>query len=151
MNPFKISKVIPNIIDIFLFLFIALSIYFKDSPLVSLVLIAIPSSAMIVLIIRQLVDCWKQKSVYNFSMIVVAADMKTDPLNRVVKDVIIYGLHIYLLTLSGNPFYAFSVFICLTYDILIYNAAFNPFMKNYLVNKALKIIEDANTPKKDSE
>lgn len=147
MEQFKISKVIPNVIDIILFVFIALSVYFKNYPIASYVLLAIPCIAMWVLIARQAMDCWKQKSVYNFTMLVTAVNTKINLSNKLVSDVIIYGLHIYLYTLNPNYIYLVSFGICLVYDLMVYNAAFNPLMKGYLMKTAMRQVEEAQKQK----
>lgn len=149
MEQFKLSKVIPNVIDIVLFIFIALSIYFKNYPIASYALLAIPCSAMWVMIARQVIDCWKQKSVYNFTMLVTAVNTKLNLSNKLVSDVIIYGLHIYLYTLNPNYIYLVSFGICMVYDLMIYNAAFNPLMKRYIMNTAMRQVEDAQSQKSD--
>lgn len=123
MELFKVSKVIPNIIDIVLLTLVALSVYFKNIPVVSLPLLIIACLAMVALIVRQVIDCWKQKSVYNFTMLVTAANLKIAYSNKLMQDIIIYGLHFYLYSLNPNPIYLFSFGLCMVYDLLIYNAA----------------------------
>lgn len=149
MEQFKLSKVIPNVIDIVLFIFIALSIYFKNYPAASYTLLAIPCIAMWALIVRQVVDCWKQKSVYNFTMLVTAVNTKLNLSNKLVSDVIIYGLHIYLYTLNPNYIYLVSFGICLAYDLMIYNASFNPLMKRYIMNTVMRQVEESQSQKSE--
>lgn len=143
MNEFKISKLIPNILDFALLGFVALSIYFKEHTFVSWVLLSIGCLAMIAMIVRQVKDCIQQKSLYNFTMIFRAASMKLDMWTDLVRDVIIYGLHFYLFTLNHNLFYLGCLVLCVFFDALIYNGAFNPFMRKYIVRKAFEISENA--------
>ena len=141
MEPFKINKAIPQVIDFILFILVALSIYFKEYTIVSAILIALPTLFMFAIVIRQSLDCWKQKSLYNFTMLVSAVNLKLDYSSRLVRDTIIYGLHIYLFTLNQNYFYLASFGLCLAFDILVYNAAFNPMMKNYVLQSAMQQME----------
>lgn len=136
MEAFKISKVIPQVIDIVLFILVALSIYFKDHPVVSGVLIAIPTLFMFAVVIRQINDCRKQKSLYNFTMLVTAVSLKMDYSTRLFRDIIIYGLHFYLFSLNQNYIYLMSFVFCLAFDLMVYNAAFNPLMRKYMLTKA---------------
>lgn len=146
MTEFKISKAIPNAIDIALFVFIGFSIYFKNHPITSLVLLLIPCFAMWALIVRQSIDCWKQKSVYNFTMLVTAMTTKAEYSTKVVRDLIIYGLHFYLYSLNPNDIYLASFGICLVFDLMVYNAAFNPMMKNYVLNKTIQTVNTVSNP-----
>lgn len=141
MEPFKINKAIPQVIDFILFILVALSIYFKEYTIVSAILIALPTLFMFAIVIRQSLDCWKQKSLYNFTMLVSAVNLKLDYSSRLVRDTIIYGLHIYLFTLNQNYFYLASFGLCLAFDILVYNAAFNPMMKKYVLQSAMQQME----------
>jgi len=141
MEPFKINKAIPQVIDFILFILVALSIYFKEYTIVSAILIALPTLFMFALVIRQSLDCWKQKSLYNFTMLVSAVNLKLDYSSRLVRDTIIYGLHIYLFTLNQNYFYLASFGLCLAFDILVYNAALNPMMKKYVLQSAMQQME----------
>lgn len=147
MESFKINKAIPQVLDFILFIFVALSIYFKDHPIVSGCLIAPAIIFMFAVVIRQSIDCWKQKSFYNFTMLVSAVNLKMDYSSRVVRDSIIYGLHIYLFTLNNNYFYLASFGLCMAYDLLVYNAAFNPMMKSYVLNTAMRQVEEAQKQK----
>lgn len=142
MNFFKVSKVIPNAIDIALFIFVALSVYFKNYPITSYILLVIPCLAMTFMLFRQIADCYKQKSVYNFTMLVTAVQTKADCSTKVIRDLIIYGLHIYLYTLNPKAIYLVSFGMCLVYDLMIYNAAFNPLMKKYVFNQTMNIVEE---------
>ena len=141
MEAFKISKVIPQVIDIILFILVSLSIYFKDHPIVSGILIAIPTMFMFAVVIRQGNDCRKQKSLYNFTMLVSAVNLKMDYSTRLVRDTIIYGLHFYLFSLNQNYIYLMSFALCLAFDVMVYNAAFNPMMRKYLLTKAQEQME----------
>lgn len=141
MEPFNINKAIPQVIDFILFILVALSIYFKEYTIVSAILIALPTLFMFTIVIRQSLDCWKQKSLYNFTMLVSAVNLKLDYSSRLVRDTIIYGLHIYLFTLNQNYFYLASFGLCLAFDILVYNAAFNPMMKKYVLQSAMQQME----------
>lgn len=147
MGSFKINKAIPNILDIILFVLVALSIYFKDYPIVSGCLIAPAIIFMFVVVFRQTLDCWKQKSLYNFTMLVSAVNLKMDYASMVIRDSIIYGLHIYLFTLNHNYIYLASFSLCMAYDLLVYNAAFNPMMKSYVLNTAMRQVEEAQNKK----
>lgn len=147
MGSFKINKAIPNILDIILFVLVALSIYFKDYPIVSGCLIAPAIIFMFVVVFRQTLDCWKQKSLYNFTMLVSAVNLKMDYASMVIRDSIIYGLHIYLFTLNHNYIYLASFSLCMAYDLLVYNAAFNPMMKSYVLNTAMRQVEEAQNQK----
>lgn len=149
MEPFNINKAIPQAIDFILFILVALSIYFKEHTIVSAILIALPALFMFAIVIRQLLDCWKQKSLYNFTMLVSAVNLKLDYSSRLVRDIIIYGLHIYLFTLNQNYFYLISFGLCLAFDVLVYNAAFNPMMKSYVLNTAMRQVEEAQKQKAD--
>ena len=149
MEPFKINKAIPQVIDFILFILVALSIYFKEYTIVSAILIALPTLFMFAIVIRQSLDCWKQKSLYNFTMLVSAVNLKLDYSSRLVRDTIIYGLHIYLFTLNQNYFYLSSFGLCFAFDILVYNAAFNPMMKSYVLNTAMRQVEEAQKQKAD--
>lgn len=147
MGSFKINKAIPNILDIILFVLVALSIYFKDYPIVSGCLIAPAIIFMFVVVFRQTLDCWKQKSLYNFTMLVSAVNLKMDYASMVIRDSIIYGLHIYLFTINHNYIYLASFSLCMAYDLLVYNAAFNPMMKSYVLNTAMRQVEEAQNQK----
>lgn len=74
-------------------------------------------------------------------MLVSAVNLKLDYSSRLVRDTIIYGLHIYLFTLNQNYFYLASFGLCLAFDILVYNAAFNPMMKKYVLQSAMQQME----------
>lgn len=141
MEPFNINKAIPQVIDFILFILVAFSIYFKEYTIVSAILIALPTLFMFAIVIRQSLDCWKQKSLYNFTMLVSAVNLKLDCSSRLVRDTIIYGLHIYLFTLNQNYFYLASFGLCLAFDVLVYNAAFNPMMKKYVLQSAIQQME----------
>jgi hypothetical protein len=143
MNEFKISKLIPNVLDFLLLGFVVLSIYFKEHAIISGILLGIGCLAMVVMIVRQVKDCIQQKSLYNFTMIFRAANMKLDMWTDLVRDVIIYGLHFYLFSINQNIFYFGCLALCVFFDALIYNGAFNPFMRKYIVRKAFEITENA--------
>lgn len=81
-------------------------------------------------------------------MLVTAMEIKVDYSTRIVRDIIIYGLHIYLYTLNPKVIYLTSIVLCLTYDLMIYNAAFNPLMKKYVVNKTMDIVEEHQNKQK---
>ena len=95
-----IISISSNRFDMILFLLVALSIYFKDSPIVSGLLIAPAILFMFAVVIRQANDCRKQHALYNFTMLVSAVNLKMDYASRLVRDLIIYGLHFYLFTLN---------------------------------------------------
>lgn len=147
MEAFKINKAIPQVLDMILFLLVALSIYFKDSPIISGLLIAPAIIFMFAVVIRQANDCRKQHALYNFTMLVSAVNLKMDYASRLVRDVIIYGLHFYLFTLNQNYIYLASFGLCLAFDVLVYNAAFNPLMKSYVLNTAMRQVEEAQKQK----
>jgi hypothetical protein len=147
MEAFKINKAIPQVLDMILFVLVALSIYFKDSPIISGLLIAPAIIFMFAVVIRQANDCRKQHALYNFTMLVSAVNLKMDYASRLVRDVIIYGLHFYLFTLNQNYLYLASFGLCLAFDVLVYNAAFNPLMKNYLLKMAMQHVETAQKEK----
>lgn len=147
MESFKINKAMPQVLDFILFLLVALSIYFKDHPIISFCLIAPAILFMFAVVIRQSIDCWKQKSLYNFTMLVSAVNLKMDYASMVIRDSIIYGLHIYLFTINHNYIYLASFSLCMAYDLLVYNAAFNPMMKSYVLNTAMRQVEEAQNQK----
>lgn len=147
MESFKINKAIPQVLDFILFILVALSIYFKEHPIVSGCLIAPAIIFMFLVVVRQSIDCWKQKSLYNFTMLVSAVNLKLDYSSRVVRDSIIYGLHIYLFTLNNNYLYLASFGLCMAYDLLVYNAAFNPLMKRYVLETGMRQVEEAQKQK----
>lgn len=133
----KLKQILPDVIDIVLFLLVAFSIYFKNHSMVSDGLLGVACFLMWLLIFRQVQDCWTQKRVYNFTMLMSVVSLKMDCSTRIVRDTIIYGLHIYLFTLNQSYVYLFSFGLCLFYDVLLYNGAFNPFMRKHMAKAAV--------------
>jgi len=148
MNLSVLNKMTPNFIDIVLLLLVGVSVYFKNHLITSYVILAIPCLFMTFMVFRQAIDCYTQKSIYNFTMLVTAMEIKVDYSTRIVRDIIIYGLHIYLYTLNPKAIYLTSIVLCLTYDLMIYNAAFNPLMKKYVINKTMDIVEEHQNKQK---
>lgn len=77
-------------------------------------------------------------------MLVTAMTTKAEYSTKVVRDLIIYGLHFYLYSLNPNNIYLASFGICLIFDLMVYNAAFNPMMKNYVLEKTINTVNAAS-------
>lgn len=137
----RCSKIMPSIIDIFLFVLVVSSILVSTVWL-KVGLISLASAIMVSLIAMQLTDSFKQKMFINLNMIYSALQVKQDPWTRIIKDLIIYGLHFYLFTLNNNYFYLASFGLCIVYDLIVYNIAFNPIMQKYLGEKLIKQYEE---------
>lgn len=138
----RCSKVMPSIIDVFLFVLVVASILVSTTWL-KVALISIACSIMVTLIAMQLVDSFKQKMLINLNMIYSALQVKQDPLTRIIKDLIIYGLHIYLFTINHSYLYLASFGLCILYDSIVYNIAFNPVMQKYLGEKLIREYQEA--------
>lgn len=137
----RCSKIMPSIIDIFLFALVVSSILVSITWL-KVTLISFACAIMVALIAMQLTDSFKQKMFINLNMIYSALQVKQDPWTRIIKDFIIYGLHIYLFTINHSYLYLASFGLCIVYDLIVYNIAFNPFMQKYLGEKLIKQYEE---------
>lgn len=144
----RIFSVLPQIFDFLLFVFAITALYLKGSSssfvntYMYYFVLAFPCIFMIGGVGSQVARCFKEKTVYSLTMIYSAAQLKMDYQTRVVRDFIIYSLHIALAALLMEPIYAFAVLACIVYDGLIYNAAFNPHMVDYIMRTSLKKAED---------
>lgn len=137
----RCSKIMPSIIDIFLFALVVASILISTTWLKATVL-SFACAIMVTLIAMQLTDSFKQKMFINLNMIYSALQVKQDPLTRIIKDLIIYGLHFYLFTINHSYLYLASFGLCIVYDLIVYNIAFNPIMQKYLGEKLIKQYEE---------
>lgn len=137
----RCSKIMPSIIDIFLFVLVVSSILVSINWL-KVTLLSFACAIMVALIAMQLTDSFKQKMFINLNMIYSALQVKQDPLTRIIKDLIIYGLHIYLFTINNSYLYFASFGLCIVYDLIVYNIAFNPIMQKYLGEKLIKQYEE---------
>ena len=137
----RCSKIMPSIIDIFLFALVVGSILVSITWL-KVTLISFACAIMVALIAMQLTDSFKQKMFINLNMIYSALQVKQDPWTRIIKDFIIYGLHIYLFTINHSYLYLASFGLCIVYDLIVYNIAFNPVMQKYLGEKLIKQYEE---------
>lgn len=137
----RCSKIMPSIIDIFLFVLVVASILIPIAWL-KVSLISLACSIMVTLIIMQMIDSYKHKMFINLNMIYSALQVKQDPSTRIIKDLIIYGLHFYLFTINHSYLYLASFGLCIVYDLIVYNIAFNPIMQKYLGEKIIKQYEE---------
>lgn len=144
----RIFSVLPQIFDVLLFVFAITALYLKDSSSLFVntymyyFVLAFPCVFMIGGVCSQAYRSFKEKTIYSLTMIYAATQLKVDYQTRVPRDFIIYSLHIALAALLMDPFYAFAVFACIVYDGLLYNAAFNPRMVDYIMRTSLKKVED---------
>lgn len=139
----RCSKIMPNVFDIVIFVLVASSILVSTYWLKNF-LIHLASFIMLFLLALQLKDSFKQKMLINLNMLYSALQMKEEPVTRIVKDTIIYGLHFYLFSLNHSYIYLISFGLCLVYDLIIYNIAFNPLFKKYLAKKILEKYQGEN-------
>lgn len=139
----RCSKIMPNVFDIVIFVLVASSILVSTYWLKNF-LIHSASFIMLFLLALQLKDSFKQKMLINLNMLYSALQMKEEPATRIVKDTIIYGLHFYLFSLNHSYIYLISFGLCLVYDLIIYNIAFNPLFKEYLAKKMLEKYQEEN-------
>lgn len=149
-SPFtnRIFSALPQIFDFLLFVFALTALYLKgsESTFVNTYMyylaLAFPCIFMIGGVGSQAYRSFKEKTIYSLTMIYSATQLKIDYQTRVPRDFIIYSIHIALAALLMNPIYAFAVFACIVYDGLLYNAAFNPRMVDYIMRTSLKKVED---------
>lgn len=128
-------KTTTNKIDIVILVLVVLSIT-ATNVYWRYLLIVIPCTYMLTALGCRLYECIKEKAIYSLPMLYSAILMRQDFGSKVIKDIIIYSLHIYLFTLNGNIIYLISFGGCMIYDLFTYNLVLNPLMKKYISRRA---------------
>lgn len=120
-----------NALDFAFILFVALAVVFPSYLGFLTYVVAV---VFIAGIAKTLSHALRGKPLYSLHMLSQIGLITLYPVPYILRDIVIYSLHLMLYSFNGNLLYLASILACIGYELLIYNGAFNPITQRYIAN-----------------